>query len=479
MTSKPSALTSTAPKFSLSLKSNPSNPVPKPTVKPSTPSSLPSRAKWSKKTALHDDDDSDGRSDDDTKNGPQQVSGFDASAGGAIADASGAANGGRDGKAGALVIPKQPNRDWRTESRKRKLMQRGDVDGAVSKSVDVVAAAGAAAGKKSTGGAAQTEEVKYGLQVNTTKKDTDIQVEERNAEPAKPQTELTEDQIAIEALLGNNPNGNANTTIITPEDAAFRTDYASAPDVATLDEYLSVPVEEFGAALLRGMGWREGETPGRRRHQQQQQQQQQTSRHDSKTKQPNVPKERRAALLGIGAKEEAAVGIELGAWGPRRQGKDAAKKVKGRKLVDQVYNPVMLRNKVTGEQLTEEELKLKLEQQKMELLRQKEGGKDGGDGDENRKYGRWKEKDGDRAGERYAEEGKGRHREESRIKESDRDRRKESERSRHRDGDEDEERRRRRRREGRRDKERRYRKLEEDDYYARSSKSGRDRYRER
>ena len=289
--------------------------------------------------------------------------------------------------------------------------------------------------------AAQTEEVKFGLQLNTTKKNiSDTKPKEANLEPEKPQVQLTEDQVAIEALLGNNPNGNANTTIIAPEDAAFQTDYASAPDVATLDEYLSVPVEEFGAALLRGMGWREGETPGRRRHQQHQQQ---PGHNKAKANQPNVPKERRAALLGIGAKEEAAMGVELGAWGPGRQAKDATKKLKSRKLVDQVYNPVLLRNKVTGEQLTEEELKLRLDQQKMEFLRQKGEGKEGETKDDDR-HSRRKGEDRDRKNDRYRGReidrdnhmDRNRDWEQSRFKDSYRERWRESEKTRRRDIDE-------------------------------------------
>jgi hypothetical protein len=36
---------------------------------------------------------------------------------------------------------------------------------------------------------------------------------------------------------------------------AFQKNLDELPDEATLDDYDNVPVEEFGAALLRGMGW--------------------------------------------------------------------------------------------------------------------------------------------------------------------------------------------------------------------------------
>ena len=38
----------------------------------------------------------------------------------------------------------------------------------------------------------------------------------------------------------------------------------SMPDMATEEEYESIPVEAFGEAMLRGMGWTEGRALGRR-----------------------------------------------------------------------------------------------------------------------------------------------------------------------------------------------------------------------
>ncbi|KAJ9645319.1 DNA primase large subunit Spp2 [Coniosporium tulheliwenetii] len=147
------------------------------------------------------------------------------------------------------------------------------------------------------------------------------------AAPTKPKTD---DELALEALTGNKPQSNLVLPAISEEEA-FQRDYKSAPDMATLEQYAAVPVEEFGAALLRGMGWKDGEAIGKRRGQQ--------------AVQARVP-ERRPALLGIGAKSEAAAGIELGAWGKADKGP--------RRKKDQTYTP-----------LTEEELKAKLEEQKL------------------------------------------------------------------------------------------------------------------
>ncbi len=49
------------------------------------------------------------------------------------------------------------------------------------------------------------------------------------------------------------------------ETIAFRDDVQSRPEEATMEDYENIPVDEFGAALLRGLGWNEGEGIGRNR----------------------------------------------------------------------------------------------------------------------------------------------------------------------------------------------------------------------
>ena len=117
-------------------------------------------------------------------------------------------------------------------------------------------------------------------------------------------------------------------------------DVREAPDAPSLDAYEATPIEGFGAALLRGMGWKDGEEIGKNK---------------GVAAKPKEVK-RRPALLGIGAKPEAAVGTEIGAWGG---GKGKKRKE------EQTYTPVVLRNKNTGELVTEEELKKKLEAQQL------------------------------------------------------------------------------------------------------------------
>lgn len=49
------------------------------------------------------------------------------------------------------------------------------------------------------------------------------------------------------------------------ETEALRNDLRDRPDDTTMEDYEKMPVEEFGAALLRGLGWQKGEGIGRNR----------------------------------------------------------------------------------------------------------------------------------------------------------------------------------------------------------------------
>jgi hypothetical protein len=193
------------------------------------------------------------------------------------------------------------------------------------------------------------KEVTFGLKVPEKRPETVDFVDavaqgETNGHDAASQQQKTEEELAMDALLGNEPVRNRMIPAVSEEEA-YRRDVEAAPEAPTLDQYMAVPVEEFGAALLRGMGWKDTETLS-------------GSQEQHALKPRNL--ERRPALLGIGAMPASAVGIELGEWGKSARGKNANQ---------ESYNPVVLRNKVTGETVTEEELKAKLEgQQKTELL---------------------------------------------------------------------------------------------------------------
>ena len=284
---------------------------------------------------------------EDEGSGPQLVTAFDQSAGGAITN-------GKGNERAPLVIQVQKNRDWREESRKkrRKNLLPAEVQAARAGQIDASKAAHV-----------ERDEVSKVVGLEFVKQDVegDIAMSEgrANQRPSEQadQPIKTADEEAMEALLG----GEKKSTLQIPaietdrqnnydasepayddyqnEDDRFKADVASRPDVASLDDYAAVPVEEFGAAMLRGMGWKEGEAVGKRRAG--------APAAPSKTRNP----ERRPALLGIGAKEvPGGVGDEFGAWG---------KVAKGKRKTDLAYSPVVLKNSVTGELLTEEELEAK------------------------------------------------------------------------------------------------------------------------
>ncbi|KAI0246717.1 DExH-box splicing factor binding site-domain-containing protein [Lactifluus subvellereus] len=115
--------------------------------------------------------------------------------------------------------------------------------------------------------------------------------------------EDTEDQRAIHAILAsaNGDDDHERPTVdiipttdgssvrrVPTEDDAFKQDVDELPSEATLEDYERMPVSQFGAALLRGMGWKPGEPASRNKK--------------GGIVEPWLPPSR-PALLGIGAKE--------------------------------------------------------------------------------------------------------------------------------------------------------------------------------
>lgn len=292
-------------------------------------------------------DNSDG--EDEGQPATELVSGFDQT--GAVVT-----NGRREEKV-LLIIQAEKNRDWREESRKkrRKNLLPAEVQAARSGSFQNLKAA-----------PVDRDEVSKQSGITFVQRDQDGDTAMAEGQASKdaldqpPKSSKTAEEEAMEALLvgekkldlvlaalederhSYQPEQDAYEDY-TNEDDRFKADVASRPDVATLDEYTATPVDDFGPGLLRGMGWKDGEPIGKRRSQ------------GTTTSKPRIV-ERRPALLGIGAKEvPTGVGDdELGAWG---------KGAKGKRKTDLMYNPVILKNSLTGEMLTEEELeKKKLEQ---------------------------------------------------------------------------------------------------------------------
>lgn len=203
-----------------------------------------------------------------------------------------------------LIIEFKKTRDFRDEIREAANAKKG-------KNLlppEVIAARAVQTDKEIVNGDGH-EPVKWGLNVST--RDTKV-VDAHEAEvvPAaqdintvlalETQTEQTEDERAIDALMGiSSKNGPKlvieSTTTSLPRDTlseedTYRRAIRLAPDPSTLEDYERIPVEDYGAALLRGMGWNGKE----------------------KVKGPKVV-ERRANRLGLGAKALKNP-EELGAW---------------------------------------------------------------------------------------------------------------------------------------------------------------------
>ncbi|MCJ1319220.1 hypothetical protein MMC15_004555 [Xylographa vitiligo] len=286
------------------------------------------------RSSLAEDSDSEGH--ERMGHGPQLVSGFDHSAGGAIGEIN------KNEPKAPLVIQRQSNRNWREESRRKRGRNLLPAEERAAREGKVVDGDDTGSGERET----------FGLTVIKRNSDAEVQT---ILLPDQPDRKVkTADEEALEALLegkkksdlvlpaiGSGELGNERYEGRLNDDDSFKSDIASRPDSASMDDYNAVPIEEFGAALLRGMGWKEGDVVGKRKNQ---------------TIKARVI-ERRPALLGIGAKEVPEGLEELGAWG---------KGAKGKKMYTKGAAPVLLKNTKTGEMLTEEELKTKTEKQQKE-----------------------------------------------------------------------------------------------------------------
>ncbi|KAF9481574.1 hypothetical protein BDN70DRAFT_912208 [Pholiota conissans] len=195
-----------------------------------------------------------------------------------------------------LVIPALQNKDWRELARKRR--------GATSY---VPPSAAAVTGKDGSVGGLGTRDsinsgpVLSGLQIRSKHTTGAHTVPENNGEDEDvkmedAKEEETEDQKALRAILaeaGGEAMQEGPTIDIIPtpisEADALKQDVEELPDVATLADYARVPVSQFGAALLRGMGWKEGTAA--------------TRKPGKGLIEPYIPAAR-PALLGIGAKEQ-------------------------------------------------------------------------------------------------------------------------------------------------------------------------------
>ncbi|KAI8952348.1 DExH-box splicing factor binding site-domain-containing protein [Xylaria longipes] len=248
--------------------------------------SQPSSAlgKRQRPNALHHDSDS--GEDDDTVGKHEVVT---------MISADTAAPGGSDLSARKrrkeYVIGSQKNRDWRADVKGRK--------GGIARTSHT---SSANPQNLETAPADQDTDIKWGLSV--TKKSThevtpspggDLEEQEKvlpDTDTPLPHSPIDADKDAIDALLGKrNPaqqliikDFGASSKPQVSEQDAYQRGVQEAAEVSTIEEYSEIPEGEFGAAMLRGMGWK-GEEFGTK------------------------PKEakRRPHLMGLGSKEDEEI----------------------------------------------------------------------------------------------------------------------------------------------------------------------------
>jgi len=201
----------------------------------------------------------------------------------------------KKGKQAPLVIPSAANPDWRDLARKRR-SHKSFVPEAGRVGTGVDGSVGGLGTRDSINSGPQLsglQQVSKRVKVEHHSSDMDVVEETTTKMEAVPSAvkEETEDEKALRVLLAGEDGTSQTLDIITPqltEDDAFDQDVNALPESATAADYARVPVEAFGAALLRGMGWKEGESVSRTR---------------KGLPEPYLPNAR-PALLGIGAKEQ-------------------------------------------------------------------------------------------------------------------------------------------------------------------------------
>lgn len=242
----------------------------------------------------------------------------------------------KEQKAAPLVIPSLPNKDWRKAAeqagarkggKKKREMYIPDAVGGMR--VGGPAPADGSQGGMGTRDVINSTPVVGGLAFEAKKEaaegevvamevDQAVEVPEDQPKPEARAPE-TEEQRALRELMSGGASAEQAPSVDIIHSAAdargvlgeavddststFQRDVHSRPDEASLDDYARVPVGEFGAAMLRGMGWKPGQAASR-----------------NGRKGPTeafVPKSR-PAMLGIGAKPMADVlGPEDKKGGPK------------------------------------------------------------------------------------------------------------------------------------------------------------------
>ncbi|KAL7626007.1 hypothetical protein AAE478_002776 [Parahypoxylon ruwenzoriense] len=197
------------------------------------------------------------------------------------------------------VITGHKNRDWKAELKAQKASKQAMPNRDLARSSN----------SPETDPADQDKEIKWGLTITTklahdeTEPSDETVPEQQMSAVADSDTTTrrddtsnskNEDDDAIDALLGKKRKfakdliiegaSRRSTSAAPAEQDAYRRRVEDAAEISTIEEYEQIPEGEFGAAMLRGMGWN-GEERG------------------------SKPKEakRRPHLMGLGSKEDEEI----------------------------------------------------------------------------------------------------------------------------------------------------------------------------
>ncbi|GAC75918.1 hypothetical protein PANT_19d00017 [Moesziomyces antarcticus T-34] len=202
------------------------------------------------------------------------------------------------------VIPVASNLDWRQDRKQRmgiatNLKSFGPLVSMRRADSSVVSDPSQHHGTDNAADAINTDAQKSGLEIRQPRTQQAVESHpapsssEETPAPAPDASVQGTDEEAIKALLaGDDGAAEVGAHLVIPqEDEAelLQHDIESRPEAPSLDDYAATPIEQFGMALLRGMGWKEGMGAGK----------------GGKGPQQAAEPKKRAALLGLGAKERA------------------------------------------------------------------------------------------------------------------------------------------------------------------------------
>ncbi|KAK9459809.1 uncharacterized protein V1516DRAFT_678057 [Lipomyces oligophaga] len=194
------------------------------------------------------------------------ITGFDSVKGSILRDA--------EIEAGPLVIPAVPNRNWIEESKRKRALYKPvghQIDAEREQQADEQEAF--ANKSRSYGLTIRRPGQIQRLETQQKQKQEDPNQDQQAITKTKREQPQTIEEKRIEAIISelnvDRPASNLVVPITGPssltisdrhnqmsEEDAYKIDFESRPDQPSLEDYEQVSVEDFGFALLRGMGWK-------------------------------------------------------------------------------------------------------------------------------------------------------------------------------------------------------------------------------